>query len=58
MGTELANGRECKMAALNTVDSTFKALQTKCFIVFINSKVVGVYKTKSKDFILFSTLII
>ena len=32
------------------VDSTFKVLQTKCFNIFINSKVAGECKTNSKDF--------
>ena len=43
------NGRECKMA----VDSTFKVNQTKGFIMFVNSKVAGEYKTLCKDLILF-----
>ena len=48
IGKELADGRECKMVAI-----TFKVLQTKGFIICINSKIVGEYKTQVKDYILF-----
>ena len=47
---ENANGGD-----INTVDSTFKVDQIKGFIIFVNSKVVGEYKTGCKDFILFNT---
>ena len=50
MGKELVNGRECKMAAIT---SHFEVFQTKCFTIFINSKVAGEYKTDIKDYILF-----
>ena len=36
---ELANGRECKMATKNAVDSNFNVHQSTSFIIFINSKV-------------------
>ena len=52
MGTELANGRECKMVALKYCWFDFKVNQTKYFIMFVNSKVAGEYKMVCKDFIL------
>ena len=36
MGTDLMNGRECKIAAYNAIDSIIKVSQTKGFIIFIN----------------------
>ena len=35
------------MAVKNVIDSIFNVDQTKCFILFINSKVAGEYKTTS-----------
>ena len=45
MEKELANGRECIMAAKYAVDSIIKVNQTKGFIICINSKVAGEYRT-------------
>ena len=53
MGKELANEREGKMKAKNPIDSIFKVDQTIGFIVFMNSKVAGEYKTICKDYIFF-----
>ena len=41
------------MAAKKRVDSVIKVNQTKGFIISINSKVAGEYKTLIEDYILF-----